>query len=217
MWGSFMSGFGQGMAKYGEARARAQELMMQKRMSQYNARLAILDAEAAQRKTDFGQIMQARDAASIMGSMEAGMGASGGQLNFAVLSSQWDELQLDNFLIGLEGRTEKTRFESEAKLHKMQARIYGRAATQAHFGGMVGMMLSMFGGGSSGGGGDGMGGTSTGYQGYRTGTEAGAGGTYADNTSGYGMGYGGYPGSYGGYSGEGGGYRRRNQVAILGN
>jgi len=212
MWAQIVSEIFAGIGRYKASQARMKELRRKQSMSEYNAKLARLDAKAAQRKTDFGQTMQAREAASIMGSMEAGMGASGGQLNFAVLSSQWDELQLDNFLIGLEGRTAKTRFESEAKLHDMQAKLYDEAVDAAwwsyHMGegqkgfGMAAKFKGMGGGGETSGGDT----SSPDYQGYRG---AGAGGTYTDNTSGYGMGYGGYPGSYGG--------NRRKPVAILGN
>ena len=112
-------------SKYRAGQARAQEIRMQRYQELYNARMAELDAIAMGRKTDFEQLRQLREAEEIMGSMRVRQAVSGARTDVGapllVRQSQWAELELENFLIGLKGRTQKSKYEMEATMHKIQA------------------------------------------------------------------------------------------------
>lgn len=194
-----------GFGRYYESQALQEQLRKKEAMADYNAKVAEANAVAAQKKTEFDQIMQSINAASIMGSMKAGMAMSGGSPSFAVMSSQYDHLQLDNFLVGLEGRTQKTKFVSEALLHEQQADLYDDAADQVWLQYHLGEGAYGFGKGGSMGRGEEKSAnystaSSAGYQSYGGG---GQGGGYG--SSGYGY------GSYGSSSSNKG-----QQVAVLG-
>lgn len=204
MWMTVISEIFKGFGRYYESQALQEQLRKKEAMADYNAKRAKADAVAAQKKTDFDQIMQSINADAIMGSMKAGMSMSGGRPNFAVMSSQYDHLQLDNFLVGLEGRTRKTRFESEAVLHEQQGDLYDDAADQVWLQYHLGEGAYGFGKGGS----MGMGNeqsanystaSSAGYQSYGGGRQGGSG------SSGYGY------GSYGSY-----GSSKGREVAVLG-
>jgi hypothetical protein len=139
--------FMQAGASYMQGRARAQELAGQEAMSKYNAKVAEMDAAAAARKTDFDQMMQLRESQRVMGRLRAEQGAAGARTDvggpLAVRSAQWAELELESFLIGLEGRTQVSKFKSEAALHRMQAKIAGKGAKNAILTGILGAGASM--------------------------------------------------------------------------
>jgi hypothetical protein len=52
--------------------------------------------------------------------------------------AQEAELELDRFLIGLEGRTRVSKFKTEASLQRLQAKIFGKAASKAILTGTLG-------------------------------------------------------------------------------
>jgi hypothetical protein len=147
MWPMIFMMAMQAGSSYMQGRARAQELKGQEAMSKYNAKVAEMDAAAAARKTDFDQMMQLRESERVMGRLRAEQGASGARTDvggpLAVRSAQWAELELDRFLIGLEGRTQVSKFKSEAALHRMQAKIHGKGAKNAILTGMLGAGASM--------------------------------------------------------------------------
>lgn len=142
MWMLIASIFMQAGASYMQGRARARELAGQETMAKYNARIAEMDAVAAARRTDFEQMQQLRESEMVMGRLRAAQGAAGARTDvggpLAVRSAQWAELELDRFLIGLEGRTQVSKFKSEAALQRMQAKIYGKGAKTAILTGILG-------------------------------------------------------------------------------
>lgn len=129
-----------------QGRARAEELKGQETISKYNARIAEADAAAAQRKTDFDQLLQLRESERVLGRLRAKQGASGARTDvggpLAVRVAQEAELELDNFLIGLEGRTQVSKFKSEAGLHRTQARIFRKGAKTARRTGVLSGLAS---------------------------------------------------------------------------
>lgn len=128
-------------------RARARELAGQETMARYRAQVAEMDAVAAARKTDFDQMLQLRESERVMGRLRVAQGTSGARTDvggpLAVRASQWAELELDRFLVGLEGRTQVSKFKSEAHLEHMQAKIYGQGAKTAILTGILGAGASI--------------------------------------------------------------------------
>ena len=140
----------QGFSRYRAGQAQAEQLRQQKQMSLYRAKIAEADAVAAQRKTDFEQTRSALEAEQVVGKMRVAQGASGARTDVGtpllVRSEQWAELELDSFLIGLEGRTRVSRFKSEAGMERVQASVYGRAAKNAKLAGTLGAVTGILGG-----------------------------------------------------------------------
>jgi hypothetical protein len=116
-------------------------------MARYRAQIAEQDAAAAARKTDFDQMLQLRESERVMGRLRAAQGAAGARTDvggpLAVRTAQWAELELDRFLVGLEGRTQVSKFKSEAALERMQAKIYGKGAKTAILTGILGAGASV--------------------------------------------------------------------------
>jgi hypothetical protein len=115
-----------------------------------NAKIAEADAKAMEQKTDFEQMKQLREGEAVMGSLRVNMGASGGRTdvgtNFLIQMQQADESELDNFLIGLEGRTQVSKYRSEAAQQKIQAKYYAKAGKNARIGGLLGAGSAILGG-----------------------------------------------------------------------
>jgi hypothetical protein len=111
-------------------------------IGKYNASVARRDAEAVKRRTKFIQSRHAEMGARVMGELEAGIGGSGlvsteGAPAMA-LALQKSELDIENFLIGMQGRTEANQLLSQAQgfdLSAAQAKIGSR---QALIGGFLG-------------------------------------------------------------------------------
>lgn len=147
MWLLIGSMIMQAGASFMQGRARARELAGQETMARYRAQIAEQDAAAAARKTDFEQMLQLRESERVMGRLRTGQGAAGARTDvggpLAVRTAQWAELELDRFLIGLEGRTRVSKFRTEAKLERMQAKIYGKGAKTAILTGILGAGASV--------------------------------------------------------------------------
>lgn len=130
--------------------AQAAQLKAKQRMTLYNAKIAEADAAAARRKTDFEQTRAALEAEQIAGRLRVRQGASGARTDVGspllIRAQQWAESELDNFLIGLEGRTRVSRFESEAALERVQADVYGQSARNARRAGYLGAGTTILGG-----------------------------------------------------------------------
>lgn len=134
--------FAQLAAGFLQGRARARELAGQETIAKFNARVADADAVAAQRKTDFDQMLQLRESERALGRLRVAQGASGARTDvgqpLANVVAQEAELELDRFLIGLEGRTQVSKFKTEAGLQRLQAKIFGKGAKTAILTGVLG-------------------------------------------------------------------------------
>ena len=150
---------------YSSSKAKHDAEKGQARINDYNARVAEQDARATEQMTKFEQLQQLRRGQRIMGSLKARLGASGALVSegapLALLADQAFELELENALIGAQGRTQASRYQSEAQGYRLgagTARQRASAATTAGYlnvgstilGGFSSMYgQGMFGGGSS--------------------------------------------------------------------
>ena len=151
------SSYRQGQAQSDEYGMMRQKALYDASLADFDAKMAELDAAAAMRRTDFEQMRGLREGEAIKGSQLVGMGASGGRVdvstNFQLRMQQDEENELDNFLIGLEGRTEATRFKTEAAVSKgkatmlrSQAGYYRKAGSNAKKAGLLGAAAGVLGG-----------------------------------------------------------------------
>ena len=140
----------QGLSAYRQGQYQASQYEAQRQQELYNARIAEADAAAAQRRTEFEQTRAAMEAEQIMGRMRVGMGASGARTdvgtNFLIRLQQSAESELDNYLIGLEGRTMVGKYKSEAAQRRAQAGMYGTMAKSAKRAGTLGAAATILGG-----------------------------------------------------------------------
>ncbi len=141
-WAMIVSMVIQGVSSLMAGRAKSRELAERQAMERHKEKLAKRDADAAQRKADFEQTRHVLAGKGVMDSMLVAQSAAGARTDVGaplrVRAQQWAEIELDNFLIGLEGRELKTRFTEEAKLHHRQAHIFGKAAKHAFYAGHLG-------------------------------------------------------------------------------
>lgn len=149
-WAAIVQMVIQGVGSIMTGRAKSKALSEQKEMAQHRERLARMDAEAAQRKADFEQTRQIMRGAAAEGSLKVALGTSGGRTDvgtaFKLVAQNWAEVELDNFLVGLESRALKTRFLVEAEIHHRQAHIYSDAAKYAFIQGHLGSGEAAMGG-----------------------------------------------------------------------
>lgn len=149
-WATAIAAIGTGMQAYGsyaQGKAADAESGAQARMAQYNAAVAERDARAREDKTKFDQLRQRRQGRRIMGALRAKLGAAGAVMSegapLAVLSDQAFELELENALIGIEGRTEAERYRSQAAFDQAQAGIYKAKGKAARTAGTIGAGTSL--------------------------------------------------------------------------
>jgi len=107
----------------------------------YNAAVKRQEAEAIRRRTLFQQKRQAEYGARIMGFLEASIGGSGTVSTqgapLLAMALQQDELEMENYLIGYQGRLEAEQVESAAGEFDMMKKITKSGASQAMTGGFL--------------------------------------------------------------------------------
>lgn len=150
--GSFAAARGQEYA--GEV--SAQESLTAAAVADYNAKVKEREAQAIEQKSRFESQRQASAAARTMSALEAKLGASGGATTSGVplllLAEQQSESDLENLMIGYEGRVEASRARSEAGLESYQADVLRqRAKNQRKAGKLAGRstLITGLGGGIS--------------------------------------------------------------------
>lgn len=140
------AGFG-AWSTYQSGRIAQAESRSQANIALHNAQVAEQDAKAAEEKTRYDQIRQQRIAQAMLGTMRAKAGASGVEIDtgapLKALGAQAGELALENMLIGVEGRTQASRFESEANVQRSQAKIYRQRAKNAGAAGIIGAATTL--------------------------------------------------------------------------
>lgn len=129
---------GVGLQAFGQiqaGRAAKAQAEGEEAQAEANQRIAEQNAEAQKRKTTFDQVRAAKRGERILGTLRAGLGASGAVTEegapLALVSEQADELALENALIGLEGRTRAGKFESRADLFGLEGELAGMRAKAA--------------------------------------------------------------------------------------
>lgn len=122
------------------------------RIDNYNAALMERQAEAIEQKTRFESWRQAKEARRIRGKLTTELAASGAMLGEGapelLEEEQLAELELENLLIGYEGRVEAGRATSQAELDRLSGRLAkkrGKAARKASYFRAGGTLLTGFG------------------------------------------------------------------------
>jgi len=144
----FAAGMGlQALSTYKESEAEAQQYEYKEAEARYRAKVAEADAKAMQQRTTFEQQRQIVEAAGEMGAMRVAQATSGAQTDVGtpvlVRAQQWSEFELENFLIGLEGRTAKSKFLQEKAFENIQAGIYHRTGRNVKKAGKLNMFAGI--------------------------------------------------------------------------
>jgi hypothetical protein len=104
--------------------------------------LAERDAEAAERATTHAQTQQALQGASLLGELQVEQGASGARTDvgapFLVRRQMRRQLDVENALIGMQGRARAGALRSEAAIQTLQKNIFRKASKQAVISGWLG-------------------------------------------------------------------------------
>lgn len=119
-------------------------------MADYNAKVEQQKAKQLEAKAAFDQQRQAEDAARGMGELEVGIGKSGavGTVGSPLLiaAKQASEYELDNLLIGYEGKIGADAARSQAALDTMEGDIALRRGRNQAIGSYIGAGGSLLGG-----------------------------------------------------------------------
>ncbi len=123
---------------YSSGQAGKKDAEAQAALGEYNAEVAEKDAKATELQTQFEQFRQIKRGAKIAGTTKAGLGASGAMVSegapLRLMAEQAFELELENALIGQQGRTQAARYRSDATAYRKGAqmsRARGSAAETA--------------------------------------------------------------------------------------
>ena len=111
-------------------------------VAKYNAAVKREDAKAIKYQTEFMQKRQAEAGARVQGNLEASIGGSGTVSTegapMLALALQKSELEIENYMIGFQGRIEAGKAESMAEQYDMQRQFAKIGARQALIGGFLG-------------------------------------------------------------------------------
>ena len=95
-------------------------------IANFNAEVAEQEGKAAQARSGFDQMQQAKEAARIKGAMRAGMGSAGvlgTKGSLGIIGEQARESELENLLIGFEGETAMRQAGSRAEGLRLQGEL----------------------------------------------------------------------------------------------
>lgn len=142
-WGTTALMYGTGLATAGAVQsgriAEAQAKSAQN-IANYNAAIQEREAKAIKQKTAFEQRREVERVARVKSALRAKLAGSGARMDIGtplmLQEEQAAELELENLLIGYEGRIGAQRAKSQAELDRLQGRIYrqkGKAARKASY------------------------------------------------------------------------------------
>ena len=124
----------------------------QQNIANYNAALMEREAEATKQKAAFESLRQAKEARRIRGKLRTQLAGAGAALFEGapekLEEEQAAELELENLLIGYEGRVQAGRARSQAELDRLSGRLAkqrGKAARKASYLQAGGTLLTGFG------------------------------------------------------------------------
>jgi len=104
-------------------------------ISEYNARVQEQEARQIEARTALAQRRQAEAGERTMGALRARLGKAGAVMTtgapLMIQAEQASELEMENLMIGYKGATAAQRTRSQAKIDKLQAKIYGKRAKTA--------------------------------------------------------------------------------------
>jgi hypothetical protein len=140
---------GTGLSAYGQyqaGQAAAAEGKSAQNMAEYNAALQEREAKQIEARTALEQRRQAEESERRMGTLRAGLGASGAVTTagspLMIQAQQASEFELENLMMGYQGREEATAARSGAAISRME----GKTAMQK---GKAGKMAGYIGAGST--------------------------------------------------------------------
>lgn len=120
---------GSALGAFGEYHAGQDESAM----ADYNAKVQQREAQAAEQRSIVESRRQAQDAARKMGTLRAGLGASGAVTTagapLEIQAEQAKEFEQENLMIGFEGTQEAARLRQQAKQTKYAGKVAKRAST----------------------------------------------------------------------------------------
>lgn len=135
-----------------EGREAAAVGKSQSRIANYNAALQEREAQAIEQKAKFESYRQAKAARRTRGALRTQLAASGAVLEEGapelLEEEQLAELELENLLIGYEGRVKAGKARSQAELDRLSGRLAkkrGKAARKASYFRAGGTLLTGFG------------------------------------------------------------------------
>ncbi|KKM98214.1 hypothetical protein LCGC14_1160210 [marine sediment metagenome] len=129
-----MSGIFETLSGAGGLRAEGKSAQ---NIANFNAAVALQEAEALRARAGFAQKRQAKRAAEIKSALTAKFGAAGGvgsPVALDLAAEQAAELELENLLIGFEGEVLAGQAESQAELDRLAGKIAqqrGKSAARA--------------------------------------------------------------------------------------
>ena len=116
------------------------EASQAKKMGEYNAQVAQVEADNARNKAEFESKRQALAGRRQMDSLQAGVAAAGG-LSSPVATDlameQEKEFELDNLLIGYEGEIQARRAESQGQIDLLAGKSAAQRAKNAGVGSLI--------------------------------------------------------------------------------
>ena len=110
------------------ASGASQQAQSQAAMSEFNAKMQEREAQQIEQQTLFRQQRQAKESERIRSALQADIGGAGIDMGsgtpLLIQSTQAEESELDNLLIGAQGRNAASRARSQGALDTMQAGVY---------------------------------------------------------------------------------------------
>ena len=142
MWALIGMAVLQGVSSIMQGKSQARQMATQAGVSRFNTAQALRDAKTAQRDTDFAQTRHAIQGAKEMGTLRVAQAASGARLDvgapFTVRTQALSEMEMDNALIGMEGRAQVSKYKSEADIGRLQTSLFRKGARSAFMSGIMG-------------------------------------------------------------------------------
>jgi len=124
----------------------------QQNIDNYNAALMEREAQAIEKKAKFESLRQAKEARRIVGRLRTQLAGAGAELGegapLKLEEEQLAELELENLIIGYEGRVQAGRARSQAELDRLAGKLAkqrGKAARTASYLQAGGTLLTGFG------------------------------------------------------------------------
>lgn len=143
-----------GLMAYGQiqqGQAAEAEEKSASNIANYNAQVQEREAQAVEQRTALEQRRQAEAASRQMGTLRANLGAGGAVMTsgspLMIQAKQASESELENLMIGYEGRTEASRARSAAEGYRLEGKMAkqrGKAAKRASYIGAGTTLLSGF-------------------------------------------------------------------------
>ena len=143
-----VGGLGLGAAgMIGQGNAAAAQARSQQAIAEYNVKIQQREAAAQEQQALYRQKLQAQEANRMASSLRAGLGTSGAVLSegtpLLIQATQAEQSELDNLMIGYQGRIARGQAINQAAIDRAQATIYGQQARSSATVGYTGAGTSL--------------------------------------------------------------------------